>query len=94
MHMNDLLKRWLRFWAMYATVFIIIFLIDKQIFLIFIGPLGIINGYLISYYLEQYKREWRNEGINKRMIRVYCIPYYLYYACTIGGSVWFFMGIL
>lgn len=92
--MNSLLKRWLQFWIIYILLFIITYIINKQIFLIFIGPLGIINGYLISYYLEQYKREWDNEGISKRIIRVYCIPYYLYYVCTIAGCVWFFMRIL
>lgn len=91
--MNNLL-RWLQFWLNFALLLLIIYLLNKQTLLIFMGPMGIINGYFISNLLEQYKKEWTTEGISKGMIKVYCIPYYLYYICTIIGSVWFFMEIL
>ncbi|RGO14172.1 hypothetical protein DXB30_12290 [Coprobacillus cateniformis] len=91
---NKYVRKWLQFWFVFGLLLLILFLMRYNIFLIFIGPMGIVHGCFIAYIWKDYKSRWIDCGVNKEVIYILSMPYYIYYISVIVGSFVFFRRIL
>ena len=80
---NKYVRKWLQFWFVFGLLL-----------LIFIGPMGIVHGCFIAYIWKDYKSGWIDSGVNKEVIYILSMPYYIYYISVIVGSFVFFRRIL
>ena len=56
--------------------------------------MGIVHGCFIAYIWKDYKSGWIDSGVNKEVIYILSMPYYIYYISVIVGSFVFFRRIL
>ena len=54
----------------------------------------IVHGCFIAYIWKAYKSGWIDSGVNKEVIYILSMPYYIYYISVIVGSFVFFRRIL
>lgn len=78
--MKTLHHNWIRFWIFYGLLFIVLGLVDIELFLFVFGPLGIFHGMLIGAMI------WTQ--IDRKE---FSIPYYVYMIITVIISIIYFV---